>query len=242
MADLDFESSDFFHRWELVYEIEFETGKKIVSRGNWIANSILKRAALWENCCSFLFAKTREYFSVALFEMSHFSNVQNWHTVLSLLEKDCGFRKSPLWGCWIFFFFTVEDVSAFLVDVRGKMCQRLMWCKPHAVGCSRVSLKAVCLLCTREFYCFLLCSDLSIITISWSWLIFLAEPIRNTSQVNQALKYLSSCVFWPSSFCIGLLCFTFMPLLTSVLTAAWSEYSQNTGLPFRAWDQTTFSP
>lgn len=65
-----------------------------------------------------------------------------------------------------FFFFTVEDVSAFLVDVRGKMCQRLMWCKPHAVGCSRVSLKAVCLLCTREFYCFLLCSDLSIITIS----------------------------------------------------------------------------
>lgn len=137
MADLDFESSDFFHRWELVYEIEFETGKKIVSRGNWIANSILKRAALWENCCSFLFAKTREYFSVALFEMSHFSNVQNWHTVLSLLEKDCGFRKSPLWGCWIFFFFfTVEDVSAFLVDVRGKMCQRLMWCKPHAVpGC-----------------------------------------------------------------------------------------------------------
>lgn len=114
MADLDFESSDFFHRWELVYEIEFETGKKIVSRGNWIANSILKRAALWENCCSFLFAKTREYFSVALFEMSHFSNVQNWHTVLSLLEKDCGFRNSPLWGCWIFFFLLLKMFLLFL--------------------------------------------------------------------------------------------------------------------------------
>lgn len=135
MADLDFESSDFFHRWELVYEIEFETGKKIVSRGNWIANSILKRAALWENCCSFLFAKTREYFSVALFEMSHFSNVQNWHTVLSLLEKDCGFRKSPLWGCWIFFFFycwrcfcfscgcTWQDVPK--TDVVQTTCRRL---------------------------------------------------------------------------------------------------------------------
>lgn len=240
MADLDFESSDFFHRWELVYEIEFETGKKIVSRGNWIANSILKRAALWENCCSFLFAKTREYFSVALFEMSHFSNVQNWHTVLSLLEKDCGFRKSPLWGCWIFFFFYCWRCFCFSC---GRTWQDVPKTDVVQTTCrSRVSLKAVCLLCTREFYCFLLCSDLSIITISWSWLIFLAEPIRNTSQVNQALKYLSSCVFWPSSFCIGLLCFTFMPLLTSVLTAAWSEYSQNTGLPFRAWDQTTFSP
>lgn len=175
--------------------------------------------------------------------MSHFSNVQNWHSVLSLLEKDCGLRNSPLWGCWIyFFFFAFKDVSAFLVDMLGKMCQRLeaMWSKPRAIGCFRVC--EGCLLIVHQRTLLLSFMYWPIITISWSWMIFLAEPIKSTGQVNQALEYLSSCVLWPSFFCIGSLCFTFLSLLTSALTAPWSECSQKAGLPFRAWDQTSFRP
>lgn len=89
-------------------------------------------------------------------------------------------------------FFALEDVFSFLVDVLGNTYHKLgvMRSKPHSIGCSREAVEAVCLLCTKEFYWFLLHSDLSIIMISWSWMIFLAEPIKNTTQVNQPLGYL----------------------------------------------------
>lgn len=110
-------------------------------------------------------------------------------------------------GCWtFFFFFGCWWHFCFSYGHAWQTSCRLeaMWSKPHTAGCSRASVKAARSPCTEEFYSSLLCSDLFVLTIQWPWMIFLAEPIKNTTQVNQALGYLSDRILWPWSFCIVL--------------------------------------
>lgn len=59
---LRFECSDtFLTNMSFVCEIKFGGRKKMLSRGSWTANSILKQAAYWSNCCSFV-SKTTQVF------------------------------------------------------------------------------------------------------------------------------------------------------------------------------------
>lgn len=90
-------------------------------------------------------------------------------TSLLLFEKDSGIRISPLWGHfrWLGIFFGCWQHFCFSYGHSWQMSRGLeaMWSKPHARGCSRASVKAVRSPCPGEFYCSLLCSNLSVLKI-----------------------------------------------------------------------------
>lgn len=178
----------FFDRWELVYEIEFEGGRNTVSRGNWTPNSTLKQAAHWENCCIFSVLKHTSISVLLCLKCHTFLMCRTGILFYHCWRKSVGLEIPHYEVVGFFFFFAFKDVSAFFVDMLGKMCQRLeaMWSKPHAIGCFRVC--EGCLLIVHQRTLLLSFMYWPIITISWSWMIFLAEPIKSTGQVNQALE------------------------------------------------------
>lgn len=146
----------------------------MVRRGRQAANSILKQAADWNNCCSSLC--TKPYRSVSVILALKWQALLLRRTDISFcccLKKTMG-SEIPHYGvtsgCWIFFFYFFFFCwwhFCFSSGHAWQMSHRLeaMWSMPHTVGCSRASVKAVRSPCTEEFYCSKLCSDLSVLTI-----------------------------------------------------------------------------
>lgn len=99
----------------------------MVRRGRQAANSILKQAADWNNCCSSLC--TKPYRSVSVILALKWQALLLRRTDISFcccLKKTMG-SEIPHYGvtsgCWIFFFyffFSVDDISVFHLDMLGK--------------------------------------------------------------------------------------------------------------------------
>lgn len=119
-----------------VCEIKFEGRKKMVSRGSWTANSVLKQAAFWSNCCSFVSKTTRVFLRCFASKwqtpLMHRTGILFCYCWKKTMGPEIPHYEVVGFFCsWRHFF--------FLVDVLGNTYHRLevMWSKPHSVGCSR---------------------------------------------------------------------------------------------------------